>query len=106
MKYVRMLTGKVPVEKFPEFTRLYSEAVLPALKPVSGFLGAYVLTDPATGEGFSLTFWRSEQDAIAYEKTGLYTQLLEQFRSFFITQPILKSYQVAVEMPIPVEILH
>jgi heme-degrading monooxygenase HmoA len=105
MKYVRMLTGKVPIDKFPEFTRLYEQTILPTLKPVSGFLGAYLFTDPTTGEGFSLTFWRSEQDAITYEKSGLYARLLEQFRPFFATQPILKTYQVAVELPISVEVL-
>ncbi len=106
MKYVRMLTAKVPVDKFAEFTRIYEESVLPTLKPVSGFQGAYLFIDPTLGEGFSLTFWASEQDALAYEQTGLYTQLLEKFRPFFATQPILKTYQVAVELPVLAGMLH
>ena len=106
MKYVRMLTAKLPIEKVPEFTRLYEQTVLPTLKPVAGFEGAYLFTDPITGEGFSLTFWASEQDVIAYEKSGLYTQLLETFRPFFVTEPILKTFQVAVELPVPATALH
>jgi heme-degrading monooxygenase HmoA len=105
MKYVRILTAKVPIDKMAEFTRLYEQTVLPALKPISGFLGDYLLADPTTGEGYSLTFWASEKDAIAFEKSGLYTQLLEKFRSFFITQPILKTFQVAVELPLAAEVL-
>ena len=105
MKFVRMLTGKVPVEKIAEFTRLYEQTVLPALKPITGFQGAYLFNDPATGEGFSLTFWASEQDITAYEKSGLYMQLLEKFRPFFVAQPTLKTYQVAVELPVPATVL-
>ena len=102
MKYVRMLTAKVPVDKITEFTRIYEETVLPTLKPVSGFQGAYLFIDPILGEGFSLTFWASEKDAIAYEQSGLYTQLIEKLRPFFLTQPLLKSYQLMAEAPIPV----
>ena len=102
MKYARTTTVKIPVEKTAEFVRLYEQTILPALKPVAGFQGAYLFNDPTTGEGFSLTFWASEKDAIAYEQSGLYTQLIEKLRPFFLTQPLLKSYQLMAEAPIPV----
>lgn len=99
MKYARMLTATVPVDKIAEVTQIYEQSIVPALKPVTGFLGAYLFTSPFTGEGFSLTFWASEKDIVVYENSGLYAQLVEKLRPFFITQPILKTYQVAVETP-------
>jgi heme-degrading monooxygenase HmoA len=102
MKYARTTTVTIPVEKTAEFTRIYEQTILPALKPVPGFQGAYLFNDPATGEGFSLTFWASEKDATAYEQSGLYAELVEKLRPFFTTQPMLKTYQVMAEASSPV----
>lgn len=97
MKFARTTTVTAPIDKIAEVTRVYEQTILPALKPVAGFQGAYLCIDPSNGEGFSLTFWASEKDALAYERSGLYTQLVEKLRPFFTTQPTLKSYQVTAE---------
>lgn len=101
MKFARITTATVPRDKLAEFTHVYETTILPALKPVTGFQGAVMCTNESTEEGFSLTFWASEQDAIAYEQSGLYAKLIEQLRPFFTSQPILKSYQVAAEAAVP-----
>lgn len=101
MKLARTTTATVPIDKAAEITSVWEQTILPALKPVAGFQGAYLLIDPSTGEGYSLTFWASEQDAIAYEQSGLYTKLVESLRPFFTTRPILRSYQVRAEAPSP-----
>lgn len=101
MKFARVTMGTVSKDKMAEFIRLYEQTILPALKPIAGFQGGYLFSDPKTGEGFSLTYWVSEKDAIAYEKSGLYAQLVEKLRPFFTTQPTLKSYEIVAEAPIP-----
>jgi heme-degrading monooxygenase HmoA len=106
MKYARMTTVAVAIDKIAEVTDIYEQTIVPALKPVTGFLGAYLFTDPSTGEGFSLTFWANEQDASAYEASGLYAQLVEKLRPFFTKPPTLKTYQVAVATPFPEALLH
>jgi heme-degrading monooxygenase HmoA len=100
MKYARMITATVPIDKIAEVSRLYEQTAVPALKPITGFLGTYMFSDPITGEGFSLTFWETEKDAIAFEKTPLYAELLGKFRPFFTNQPVVKTYQVTVETPL------
>ncbi|HEX9036988.1 MAG TPA: antibiotic biosynthesis monooxygenase [Ktedonobacterales bacterium] len=100
MKFARMTTTTVPVEKADEFNRIYEQTIPPALKGVHGFEGVYLLIDRTTGEGFSLTFWASKKDALAYEQSGLYTRLVDKLRPFFTKAPILKSFEVPVEMPI------
>ncbi|MGE5333778.1 MAG: antibiotic biosynthesis monooxygenase family protein [Nitrososphaerota archaeon] len=99
MKFARITTAKVPIEKTDEFNRIYEQNIPPALKGVRGFEGVYLLIDRSTGEGFSLTFWESKDDAMAYEQSGLYAQLVDKLRPFFITAPTLKSYEVPVELP-------
>ena len=101
MKFARTTTVTGSIDKIAEITSVWEQSILPALKPVAGYEGAYLLIDPSTGEGVSLTFWASEQDAIAYEKSGLYTKLVESLRPFFTTRPTLRSYQVTAEAPSP-----
>ncbi len=102
MKYARMITATVALDKIEEFTRRYEQIVVPTLKPVVGFEDIYLCVNPFTGESVSITFWASEQDVIAYEKSGLAAQTIDKFRSFFTTQPIVKTYQVAVAAPGPI----
>lgn len=100
MKFARITTATVPIDKADEFTRVYEQNNLPALKGVRGFEGIYLLIDRSTGEGYSLTFWASKEDAMAYEQSGLYAQLVDKLRPFFTAAPTLKSYEVPVELPI------
>ena len=101
MKFARITTATVPMDKIDEFNRVYKQNNLPALKSVPGFEGIYLLIDRSTGEGFSLTFWASEEDAMAYERSGLYAELVEKLRRFFTKPPTLRSYEVPVELPAP-----
>lgn len=100
MKFARITTATVPIEKIDQFNRVYEQNNLSALKGVRGFEGIYLLIDRSTGEGFSLTFWASKEDAMAYEQSGLYAQLVDKLRPFFSTPPTLKSYEVPVELPV------
>ncbi|HEX6543359.1 MAG TPA: antibiotic biosynthesis monooxygenase [Ktedonobacterales bacterium] len=104
MKFARITTATVPIDKSDELIRAYEQNNLPALRSVHGFEGIYLLMDPSTGEGFSLTFWATKEDAIAYEQSGLYAQLVEKLRPFFSTAPTLKSYEVPVELPVLAEV--
>lgn len=99
MKFARITTATVPIDKIDEFNRVYERNNLPALKSVPGFEGIYLLVDRSTGDGFSLTFWASEDDATAYERSGLYAELVEKLRPFFAKPPTLRSYEVPVELP-------
>ncbi len=99
MKFARITTATVPIEKIDEFNRIYEQNIPPSLKGVPGFEGVYLLIDRSTGEGFSLTFWATKDDAMAYERSGLYTKLVDKVRPFFSKPPILKSFEVPVELP-------
>jgi len=101
MKIARTTTATAPTDKVAEVTSIWEQSILPALKPVAGFQGAHLLINPSTGEGLSLTFWASEQDAIAYEQSGLYKELVGKLLPFFTAPPVLKSYQVQAEASAP-----
>lgn len=105
MKYARMVIAPATPDSIADVTRIYEQEILPALKPVKGFQGAYLFTNAFTGEGASLTFWASEQDALTYERSGLFAELTEKLRPFLIAEPTVKRYHVSAETPFPAEAL-
>lgn len=105
MKYARMAVATAPADKLEEFVRVYEQEIFPALKSVKGFQGAYLFTNAFSGEGVSLTFWTSEQDAMAYDRSGQYAELVAKIRPFLTAEPTLKRYHVSAETPFPAEAL-
>lgn len=101
MNYARMAIATSPADKLEEFARVYEQEILPALKPVKGFQGAYLFTNAFSGESVSLTFWASEQDAMAYDRSGMYAELVAKLRPLLATEPTLKRYHVSAETPFP-----
>jgi heme-degrading monooxygenase HmoA len=53
-----------------EAVKRYEERVIPAIRSQKGSRGAYLITDRKSGKGISITFWDSEEDAIADEQSG------------------------------------
>jgi quinol monooxygenase YgiN len=76
--WLRIVSMKVLPGKLEEFRRLYAEQAIPALRKVKGCRHVYLLeSDGRSHEVLSVTRWGSKQDAEAYEKDGLFEQLLE-----------------------------
>jgi len=78
---VRILSLKIQTGKMDEFNKIYDETILPALNKVKGCRYAFVTgnaEDP--DEALCLTLWDSKQDAIQFESSGLFDQLIDQVR--------------------------
>ncbi len=80
-----------------EAARIYQERVLPAAREQEGFRGAFMLTDPDTGEGLSISFWNSEEDMHASEASGFYHKKLRDLDAFLISTPVRKHYEVSAQ---------
>jgi heme-degrading monooxygenase HmoA len=78
-----------------EAARIYQERVLPAAREQQGFRGAFLLTDAETGEGLSVSLWRSEEDMHASEASGFYHRKLSELDALFISTPVRKHYEVS-----------
>ena len=80
-----------------EAVRIYRDRVVPAAREQEGFRGAFMLTDPDTGEGLSISFWNSEEDMHASEASGFYHQKLRDLDAYLISTPVRKHYEVSAQ---------
>jgi heme-degrading monooxygenase HmoA len=80
-----------------EAVRIYQDRVLPAAREQEGFKGAWMLTDPETGEGLSISLWNSIDDMHASEGSGFYHRKLSELEGLFISTPVRKHYEVSVK---------
>jgi heme-degrading monooxygenase HmoA len=76
---MRLVNLKVKEGRLHDFARFYEERTIPALQQTKGCLYASLLkpTDDDV-ECVSMTMWRSREDVDAYEKSGLYDELLDE----------------------------
>jgi len=91
--FARVTITQTKVDKTDEAVKVSKESVLPAAKSQKGFVGAQLLTDIA-GKGIFITFWDTEEDAIANEKSGYYQEQLAKFKDLFAAPPVHEGYDV------------
>ncbi len=94
--FVRLTTVNVKQDKVDEAISIYRKSVVPAAKKQKGFAAAYLLSDRKTGRGISLTFWRSEEDALANEESRYYQEQIIKFIHLLQAPPIREGYEVSV----------
>lgn len=93
--YARVTTVTVQLDKVAEVTRIFNESIIPAVKAASGNHGIFLLINPATGSGFSMSLWHSEADVQAYVSSSGYREQIAKVSQFFAAPPSLANYEVA-----------
>ncbi len=82
--FMRILQLKVRPAEIQGFIRLYEDRIVPALQSARGCLDACLVQSiPRPEKVLSLTIWDSEDDSSAYERSGLFMQLVGSARPFF-----------------------
>jgi heme-degrading monooxygenase HmoA len=82
--HMRMLQVTIRPEELPGLARLYEDRIIPALENVGGCLFACLLQSVhQLNEGMSMTLWRTEEDALRYEQSGLFKRLLGEAQPYF-----------------------
>ena len=94
--FARLTIVQSNPDKMDEVTKLFQESVVPAAKSQKGYRGMYLLNDPKTGKGISISLWDSEEDAIANEKSGYYQEQVGKFKEYFTAPPVQEGYEVSV----------
>ena len=80
MRFVRI---KVKEGKQWDFARFYEDRIIPAMQETDGCLFASLLQPSGDDdECVSMTMWRSPELAEAYERSGLYDQILDDSDEF------------------------
>lgn len=96
--YARVTIVQVLPEKREESIGLFRDSVVPAAKQQQGFKGALMLTDPATGNGMSISLWETEDDMRAGETSGYFQEQAAKFAPLLAGTPTLEGYEVNVQV--------
>ena len=96
--HARVVTVQVQPGKIEETIRIYRDSVVPAAKEQKGFKGAFLLTDPNTGKGVSVTLWETEADLKAGEASGYYQEQIAKFGAVFAAPPAREAYEVSLQV--------
>jgi heme-degrading monooxygenase HmoA len=93
--YVRMTLIKIKSGRMEALRSIYNEQVIPTMQKQKGVRFIHLLECLENrDEGISITAWDTKADLDAYEKSGVYEGLIEKFKDFYSTPPVLKSYEV------------
>ena len=82
--FMRIVQMEVNPGKILEFIQTYEHAIIPELQKTRGCIYAgLVQSIEDQSKGMSLTLWKTQADAAAYEQSGKYDQLINVSRPFF-----------------------
>jgi hypothetical protein len=77
-----------------KLVRVYRDEVVPLARKQKGFQSAWLLTDPDTGVGISITLW--DTDGQAGEIVGFYDEKVDKFATLLTETPVRKHYDLNV----------
>ncbi|SFM46880.1 antibiotic biosynthesis monooxygenase family protein [Rugamonas rubra] len=78
--------------KLDEVVALYQESVIPLLAQQDGFHSTFLLTDPASGKGMSITLWNSDAARLAGDSNGFLLQQVMKVVPLLAAPPIPEGY--------------
>ncbi len=94
--YVRQTIIYTAIDKINDASKLFEESVIPAFRTQKGYRGTFFLTDRKSGKSICMSFWDSEEDAIANEKSHVYQEQLVKFMSLFTMDPFREGYELLI----------
>jgi len=81
--FMRLVQVRVKTGALEKLQQLYNERVIPALRQVKGcFYAGFMQNSHVPDECISMTLWESQEDAVAYEKSGVFENLLNETRPY------------------------
>ena len=80
--------------KAADLLRIERDSIVPACKTQKGFKGLYLLNDPKTMKGMTITMWETEADMRAAEASGFYQQQVAKVKDVLAAMPVKEEYEV------------
>jgi len=79
--YMRLVHAKYKPEELSQIQQVYNDKIIPRLQQTEGCLGVCVIiSELHPDEGISMTLWKTKEHAEAYEKSGVYQELLDKVK--------------------------
>lgn len=97
--YASITQVSIRPDKAAEATRIWQEEILPVNRTLSGWKGAELFTNPATGEGVAVNFYETEADVAKVESSGTFQQLMGKLAPLLAAPPTRKVYEVTGKAP-------
>ena len=108
--YMRLVQAKYKPESLSKIRQIYDEDIIPRLQTMPGCLCVCLIkSDFQRDEGVSLTLWDSKNHAEAYEKSGVFQELLNKVKPYLadssewriqLSQDLELEYQPVPEEPV------
>ena len=93
MTFVRIGQFKALPDKTEELKRVYAAEAIPAIRSAAGNVSAVLLQQHEAAESFlAITVWKTEADAIAYDRSGQAATMVDRIRFAFAGPPTLTTY--------------
>lgn len=91
--YVRLTYLKFLPAKLDQAKKLYYDELAPVVRKQKGNIDCRMLEPVDKNDDYiSMTMWDNQQDADAYQSSGVYKQLVDRVRDAFAGPPVLKVY--------------
>ena len=94
--YARVTSAQIDPKNVKKFKEIYEESVVPAAKKQKGFQAISLMINRETGDGLSVGYWDTEEDAIATEKNLFYQEQVAKFIPYYVRHPIRDGYEVLI----------
>ncbi len=95
--FARLTMVQVKPETMDEGIQNYKNINVPEIKSHKGFQKAYFFVNRKESKVLALSFWDSEEDALAREATDEYKQAHTYVPDFAAVPPVREGYELAVE---------
>lgn len=92
------LSFRVAPGKAEEAVLSYLNSVVPKMWEQRGFRGGLDLSNLEVDEGYTITLWETEEDAEAYESSGVYREQVAKLGDTLAEPPSRKAYEVCIQM--------
>jgi heme-degrading monooxygenase HmoA len=82
--FVRIVAARIEPGRFDELKERYDREIVPVLMETPGCRAVFLVEGiKARSRGLSVTIWDSEEDAIRYELSGKYDEMVAKVSEFF-----------------------
>ncbi|EQA35762.1 antibiotic biosynthesis monooxygenase [Leptospira inadai serovar Lyme str. 10] len=93
MAFVRIGKFKAKQERVVEICLTYEKEAIPMIRKAEGNISAALLQEKTAPDSFlAISVWQTEEDAVAYERSGLAQEMVNKIRSDFAAPPTLITY--------------
>jgi heme-degrading monooxygenase HmoA len=87
--FTRALNTQIDPANSDKVMKIWREHITLILKRQKGFVRGYALTNSTTGKGLIISIWESEEDSVAYEKSGDFEAAISPIRQYFVAPPYI-----------------